>query len=418
MKINYFQQVPYRDLPADFEQRFESVVTTPYAGLVEPKKVQSAFRHALDECMFAARAGFDGLAITEHGQSAYDMAPNPDLLEAALAYATEVEGLETAIYPVGRSLGKSREPLRVAEEQAMLDCMSGGRLVCGFPVGLAYDANVNNGVPPAETRMRFDENLELVLKAWRAKEPFPWNGRFTQLAQVNIWPRPLQNPPPVWITGIGNPKTMEFVLQRNFGFNYFGWFGTKLTGKRIFDRFGEIAARLGKPVNPYQIGFMQTIAVAETDAQAEELYAPHAEYFFRKALGGIAMNRLALPGGIDIKGLEFIMRDPSDFGVYAKMKTITYKELIESGALVCGSANTVKEQLRTFVQDFGIGNLHAMLQFGSMPTELARENIERFAKTVMPDLKTVWKKEGHLHHWWPERLGGTPVASASTGARP
>ena len=127
MKITCILQVPYRHLPDDFEKRFESVVTTPYHGLVETEKVGEAYRDTLAEFMHAARAGFDGLAITEHGQSSYDMAPNPNLVEAALAYATEAEGIETAIYPVGRSLGKSREPLRVAEEYAMLDAISNGR---------------------------------------------------------------------------------------------------------------------------------------------------------------------------------------------------------------------------------------------------------------------------------------------------
>ncbi|WP_455286568.1 LLM class flavin-dependent oxidoreductase [Cupriavidus necator] len=413
MKINYFQQVPYRSLPDDFENRFESVVTTPYS-LTTPAGVRSAYRDALDEMLYAARAGFDGLAITEHGQSAYDMMPNPDLFEAALAYITEAEGIETAIYPIGRSLGKTREPLRVAEEQAMLDCMSGGRLVCGFPIGLAYDANVNNGVPPLETRPRFDENLELILRAWQEPKPFAWNGRFSQHAEVNIWPRPIQNRPhpPVWITAIGNPNTMKFIVDRDYGFNYFGWFGAKETGKRIFDRFREIEEQAGKTPNPYRVGFMQSIAVAETDVEAERLYAKHAEYFFRKALGGIGMHRLALPGGIDIRGLEFIFRDPKDFGMYERMRTATFKDLVASGALVCGSVSTVKAQLLDFAREFGIGNLHAMLQFGSMPKELAQYNIDMFARHVMPDLKKLWASDGYQHHWWPERLGGVPQQAA------
>lgn len=411
MKVSYFQQIPYRHLPADFEQNHESVCSTPYHGLVEPERVREAFRDALDEMMHAARAGFDGLAITEHGQSSYDMSPNPDLIESAVAYMTEVEGLETAIYPVGRSLGKCREPIRVAEEQAMLDQISGGRLVCGFPVGLAYDANINNGVPPAETRARFDENFELVLRAWTEPKPFAHNGKFSQHPMVNIWPRPYQEPhPPVWITGIGNPRTMEFVLKRDLGFNYFGWFGAKITGRRIFDRFGEIAAGLGLTRNPYQIGFMQTIAVAENEAQAEELYAEHAEYFFRKALGSIPLSRLALPGGIDIKGLEFIFRDPKDFGLYAKMRTTTWKELIEAGCVVAGSPKAVREQLEAMAREFGFGTLHAMLQFGSMPKSLTKYNIDLFAAEVMPHLKPIWNAEGHQHHWWPKRLGGSPRA--------
>jgi alkanesulfonate monooxygenase SsuD/methylene tetrahydromethanopterin reductase-like flavin-dependent oxidoreductase (luciferase family) len=413
MKVTYFQQVPYRHLPKDFEQRYESSVTTPYHGLVDPKLVVEAYSDALNECMHAARAGFDALAITEHGQSSYDMAPNPDLLEAALAYATEAEGLPTAIYPIGRSLGKTREPIRVAEEQAMLDCMSNGRLVCGFPVGLAYDANINNGVPPMETRARFDENLELILRAWTARQPFPFNGKFTKLGAVNIWPRPIQDPrPPVWITGIGNPKTMEFCLSRNFGFNYFGWFGAKLTGKRIFDRFGSIADQLGVESNPFQIGFMQAIAVAETDSLAEELYGEHIEYFFRKALGSIPLSRLVLPGGIDIRGMEFVLRDPSDFGLYTKMRTATFKELVEAGCVICGSPATVREQLTALARDFRIGNLHAMLQFGSMPSKLVKQNIDLFASAVLPALRPIWDGE-YDHYWWPERLGGkvTKVAS-------
>ena len=412
MKVTYFQQVPYRYLPSDFEDRYESVVTTPYFELTEPSKVAEAFRDALDECMVAARSGFDGITITEHSQSVYDMAPNPDLLQSALAYATEAEGIEVAIYPVGRSLGKSREPLRVAEEQAMLDCMSSGRLVCGFPVGLAYDANVNNGVPPAQTRERFDENLELVLRAWTEPDPFPFNGKFTKANHVNLWPRPIQAPhPPIWITGIGNPKTMEFCLSRNYGFNYFGWFGAKDTAPRILDRFGAVANSLGKTFNPYQIGFMQMIAVAETDAEAEELYAEHVEFFFRKALGSIPLHRLMLPGGIDIRGVEALIRDPSDFGMYTRMRTATFRELVDAGCVICGSHETVRDQLIELATTLGIGNLHAMLQFGSMPNNLARYNIELFARKVLPDLTPIFEGEFD-HHWWPERLGGKPLPAS------
>jgi alkanesulfonate monooxygenase SsuD/methylene tetrahydromethanopterin reductase-like flavin-dependent oxidoreductase (luciferase family) len=417
MKVTYFQQVPYRELPDDFEKRYaESVITTPYFELTEPVTVHDSFRQALDETMHAARAGFDAVAITEHGQSSYDMSPNPNILEAAVAYATEAEGLATGIYPLGRSLGKSREPLRAAEELAMLDAISGGRLISGFPVGLAYDANINNGVPPAETRLRFDENLELVLRAWRDPEVFAWNGRFHQHPAVNIWPRPIQQDPhpPVFITGIGNPRTMEFCLDRGFGFNYFGWFGAKVTGKRIFDRFWDAAERLGKDNNPHQMGFMQAICVADTDEQAEKLFARHAEYFYQKAIGSIPMERLALPGGIDIKGLEFIFRDPGDFGIYPKMREATFRELVDAGSVICGSPATVRDQITEFVREFRIGNLHAMLQFGSMPHELAKDNISLFGEAVLPHLRDIWSDEGYDHHWWPTALGGTPRPIPST----
>lgn len=410
MKVTYFQQVPYRHLPEDFENKHESVITTPYYDVTEPGKVVSAFRESLDEVMHAARAGFDGITITEHGQSSYDMAPNPNILEAAVAYATESEGIDTAIYPVGRSLGKTREPIRVAEELAMIDNMSSGRLVSGFPVGLAYDANINNSVPPAQTRQRFDENLELILKAWQEPEVFAFNGRHTQHSAVNIWPRPFQQPsPPVWITGIGNPRTMRMTLDRGFGFNYFGWFGLKVTGRRIFDRFWEQADEAGQEANPFRLGFMQTICVADTDEKAEKLFAEDAEYFFQKGLGSIPMERLALPGGIDIRGVEAIMRDPGDFGIYDRMRTATFRDLMEAGSVICGSPDTVAEELLAYAREYRIGNLHAMLQFGSMPHALAKDNIDLFAAEVMPRLQNLWTEEGYQHNWWPEALGGQPL---------
>lgn len=410
MKITLFEQAPYRYLPDDFEHQHESVCSTPYS-LVTSEGVYSSIRDFMDELMLGARSGFDAIAVTEHGQSSYDMMPNPDLIASALAYVTEAEGLEVAVYPMGRSLGKSREPVRVAEEYAMIDVISGGRLVAGITVGLSYDANINNGIPPVEVRPRFEENFELVQRAWREQEPFAWNGKYSQYPMVNIWPRPLQASPPVWLTGIGNPRTMQMCLERGHGFNYLSWFGAKLTGKRIFDRFWELADEVGVPRNPYRLGFLQTIAVSETDERAEQEYGRHLEYAFRKGLGSIPPEKLGLPGAIDIRGVQALLKDPGDFGLYYQMRTASFRELADAGVVVVGSPATVRDQLLEFCTDYGVGNLHAQLGFGSLPRELVMKNIQLFAEEVAPQLRELWKDSEHEHHWWPERLGGAPLQS-------
>ncbi|MET7289763.1 LLM class flavin-dependent oxidoreductase [Streptomyces sp. NPDC005573] len=410
MKVTLFEQAPYRSLPADFEEHHDSACTTPY-GLTDRAGVYSSVVDHIDELMTGARAGFDGISMTEHGQSSYDLSPNPNLVASALAYATETEKIDTAIFPMGRSLGKTREPVRVAEEYAMVDVISGGRLIAGFPVGLSYDASLNNGIPPMQVRGRFEENLELVLRAWRDRDPFAWNGRYGQFPQVNIWPRPLQEQPPVWITGIGNPRTMQLTLERGFGFNYFGFAGAKLTGKRIFDRFWELSDRLGLERNPYRMGFLQTIAVSETDAAAEKEYGRHVEYAYRKGLGAIPPEMLGLPGGVNIHGVKALLKDPGDFGMYATMRTARFRELADAGTVIIGSPATVRDQLVEYCTTYGIGNLHAMLGFGSMPKDLVQKNIHLFATEVLPHLRTLWQDKGHVHHWWPERLGGVPLAA-------
>ena len=87
-------------------------------------------------------------------------------------------------------------PIRVAAEYAMLDCISEGRLVAGYPVGLGGDFSYRYGMAPMEQRGRYCEAQDLITKAWTAKAQFAWNGKYSPLPMVNIWPQPLQKPRP------------------------------------------------------------------------------------------------------------------------------------------------------------------------------------------------------------------------------
>jgi len=412
MKISAFAQVAYRTWPADFERHHDSAVDVPWP-LADPREVRAAFRDYLDGLMLAARSGFDGLVFTEHAQSAYDMSPNPSLTGNALAYATESEGLEVAIYPAGRTLGKTREPIKVAEEYAVLDTVSGGRLMAGLPVGLPYDACMNNGIPPVELRARYDEHLDLLLRAWQEEKPFAWNGVFDQFSTVNIWPRPQQRPrPPVWLTGVGNPATMQMTLDRDFGFNYFSWLGLRTTGPRIFDRFWALVDKQGLPRNPYRVGLAIVVGVGRTDDEAARMFAPHVEYLFNKGPGAVRMEHQAIPGSIGLQGVQALMRDPGDFGLADRLRTIRFDELADMDAAIVGSPQTVLDRLVDIATRFRVGNLHVMLQFGSLPRSMAMDNIALFASDVLPTLRGLWRDEGWEHHWWPKRLGGRPQSAA------
>jgi alkanesulfonate monooxygenase SsuD/methylene tetrahydromethanopterin reductase-like flavin-dependent oxidoreductase (luciferase family) len=415
MKVTYTQQITYRDLPEDFSERFvESVVTNPYHELVDPERMRAAFRHALDEMMHAARAGFDAVAVTEHGSANYDVSPNPDLTAAAFAYATEVEGLDVGIHVIGRTLGKTREPLRVAEEYAVLDTISGGRLLAGFPVGLAYDANYNYGVPPVETRARYDENLRLVLKAWTEREPFAWNGRYAQYPGVNIWPRPQQTPhPPVSIATIGTPTTARFALERDLGFNLVAFQGDPMQiAKPVFDQFWELAPEVGADDNPYRATYAQFVALADSDAEAERLLAPHVEYSFANGIGHIPFYRLAMPGGIPPDGLRHLMAG----GPPPAPGRPRYRELVESGAVVAGGPDTVAERLEHLARTMRVGNLSLFMQLGSLPHELTTHAIDLFCDRVLPRLRPLWSEYDGANRWWPARLGGQPPSPRQLGA--
>ena len=116
---------------------------------------------------------------------------------------------------MGNSVALYNPPMRVAEEFAMLDCISGGRLVAGFPVGTPMDTVFCYGENPATLREKYREGVDLILEAWRSPEPFAFNGKYTQLRYVNTWPRPMQKPhPPVWIPGGGSVETWEWCAAQ------------------------------------------------------------------------------------------------------------------------------------------------------------------------------------------------------------
>jgi alkanesulfonate monooxygenase SsuD/methylene tetrahydromethanopterin reductase-like flavin-dependent oxidoreductase (luciferase family) len=413
MKVSVFQQAPYRFLPSGFEDLgIPSVVRTPYRQLVEAGVMFDSYRWFMDELLAGLRLGFDGVAVTEHGQASYDMVPNPNLPAAVLANAIRSERPEAALIVIGRSLGKTREPLRIAEEYAMLDVLSGGRLVAGLPVGLSYDANLNNGIPTVETRDRYREAVELMFRSWAADEPFTWNGRFSQYSLVNSWPRPLQQPrPPVWVPGSGSPGTMQWTLDQDFAFVYLGWFGATLSAQRIMDRFWDLVDHNGLPANSYRVGFVQNVVVSESDERAEVDYGRHVENGFRQGIGSLPGHYMGLPGYLDPRGLETLLRDPGDLGLAAELPHVTFGRLAEARSVIAGSPATVRDQILDMARRLRIGNLLVMLQMGGMPHDLTMKNMHLFADEVLPGLRPLWDDDGWENSWWPT---GLPAPAAAT----
>jgi alkanesulfonate monooxygenase SsuD/methylene tetrahydromethanopterin reductase-like flavin-dependent oxidoreductase (luciferase family) len=192
MKFEWFHLMPYRDLPEDFPEQHHSVWVDIPSSLMEPENIHHLYNDYLDELEFAAASGFDGICVNEHHSNGYGMMPSPNIMMATLARRTK----DVALIVLGNSIALYNPPVRVAEEFAMLDCISGGRLVAGFPVGSSSDDNWAYSMNPALIRRRYYEAEELILKAWTTPEPFSFNGEFTQMRYVNPTPRPIQKPHP------------------------------------------------------------------------------------------------------------------------------------------------------------------------------------------------------------------------------
>ena len=213
MKLLWFHLMPYPELPEDFADRARSVWVDIPSDLYDPQVMARAYADYLDQLEHADEAGFDGICVNEHHQNGYGLMPSPNLMAASLARRTS----RAAIVVLGNSLVLYNPPVRVAEELAMIDCLSNGRLVAGFPVGTPMDTAFCYGQNPATLRSKYHEAHDLVLRAWTEREPFTFNGEFTKLRYVNIWPRPLQQPhPPVWIPGGGSIETWGWTADMDW----------------------------------------------------------------------------------------------------------------------------------------------------------------------------------------------------------
>jgi alkanesulfonate monooxygenase SsuD/methylene tetrahydromethanopterin reductase-like flavin-dependent oxidoreductase (luciferase family) len=189
------------------------------------------------------------------------------------------------------------------------------------------------------------------------------------------------------------------------------YFGGK-SAENVMDRFWERAAAKGKDANPYRAAFLQIVGVAETDRKAEEEFGKHVEYFYHKLLHQ-PLGYIARPGNADYKSLLNVLMSGkqllqiSDFTT--DLKPLKAKDMIEKEFVVVGSPATVRDKLEAMAKRLNVGHLMVALQFGSMPHEQAKKNIELFAREVLPHLQATWEDKNWENHWWPKKLRHRPV---------
>ncbi len=412
MKHLWFHLMPYTELPDDFREQNPSVWVDIHSRLFDPERAHYMYNDFMDEMEFAAEVGFDAVCCNEHHSNGYGLMPSPNLIASALARRANPD---TALCVMGNSLALYNPPTRVAEEFAMIDCISGGRLIAGFPVGSPMDTCYAYGQNPSLLRERYLEAHDLVMRAWSEPDTFAFNGRFNQQRYVNIWPRPVQKPhPPVWIPGGGSVETWRWCAEMDYVYCYLSYFGYK-AGLQTMQGFWEEMKRLGKEPNPYRAGFLQFVGVAETEAEAYELYREPAEYFYGRCLH-IDPRFAAPPGytteatqraGIQSQVANAALKNRKALQVSKSARE--FDAILDNGYVIIGTPDQVAEKLRHVIRDLRFGQLMLLLQFGNMDKQLAKYNSQLYAEQVMPQLQDVWSE--WENHWWP-----TPMAAADRAA--
>jgi alkanesulfonate monooxygenase SsuD/methylene tetrahydromethanopterin reductase-like flavin-dependent oxidoreductase (luciferase family) len=272
MKVFVFDLLAY----GENLDRLKEGAELPYPLSKEHFKADVAVRtyaEHLDAWEEMDRLGYDGVGFNEHHCSPYGLMNSPNLMAAAAAQRTK--RMKLLIYG---NLLPLHEPLRLAEELAMLDCLSNGRLISGFARGLPREYQVHN-VPLSESRPRFEEAFEIVRRAW-TEDVFSFQGKFWSYKDVALWPRPVQRPhPEIWIPIVGSKESIEFAARHDIPITP-GLGGGGLRDD-IIAYYAKCLTRFGPRITPNHLSLGISAYVAESKAQAVKEMAPYHLYFNR-----------------------------------------------------------------------------------------------------------------------------------------
>ncbi|MBX5491875.1 MAG: LLM class flavin-dependent oxidoreductase [Chloroflexi bacterium] len=378
MQFYFFHLMPYPYLKPDYMETERSAWVTYSNRYYDPQVGHQLYNRYLDELEYADELGFDGICVNEHHQNAYGLMPSPNVMAAMLARRTQ----RAKIAILGNALPLRDHPLRVAEEVAMLDVVTGGRIISGFVRGIGCEYH-SFSMNPTHSRERFLEAHDLIIRAWTEPGPFEFYGKHYRFRYVNVWPRPLQQPhPPIWIPSQGSSETIEWAAERRYP--YLQTFNTLAALRKNLGAYREAAQRYGYEASPEQLGWAVPVYVAPTDEEARREAKPHIELFYNQLLRYPPEYGFP-PGYLTERSMVAVLQAK----VADRQGHRTFEQMNADGYIIAGSPETVRQRLTEAQKEIGYGLLVPFLQFGSLPADLTRRNTELFAREVMPALRPL-----------------------------
>ena len=379
MNLVLFHLMPYAELDIEAGRRHGTVWVHLPNRHFDPEKGHRLYNRYLDELEYGEALGFDAVSVNEHHQTAYGLMPSPIVTASALARKTS----RVRIAILGSALPLRSHPMTVAEEHAMIDVISGGRLVSGFVRGIGAEYHTF-GVNPTVSHERFHEAHDLIVRAWTEPGPFAFQGRHYNVQYVNLWPRPYQKPhPPIWIPSQGSKETIDWASHPERRYTYLQTFSPVKVVARYLKQYRATAQAYGYEAKDSQLGWAVPVYVSDTDEKARAEAKPHFEAF-RNVFVRMPLEMLLPPGYTSRESLKNVMKAKAQmFG------DVTIDQAIELGLFVCGSAVTVCKAFEAYWREMRFGNLLVMCQFGTLPADLTRRNMDAFARGVMPALRQL-----------------------------
>jgi alkanesulfonate monooxygenase SsuD/methylene tetrahydromethanopterin reductase-like flavin-dependent oxidoreductase (luciferase family) len=351
---------------------FYELSVPDFVGLSE----REAFRNSLEQIAAADQAGFDGVWLTEHHfHRHYSHLSAPDTMMAAIAQRTSRMriGHGVVLLPL-------RHPVMVAERIATLDILSDGRVDVGVGRGLSPLEYEVFGASIEDSRERVEEGLEILRRCW-APEPFSFEGRFWSFPEIDVVPKPVQQPhPPLWTAAV-TPDTFPLAAERGLGV-LAGPFKPLFMVAEDRDRFVARCQQLA--LDPRQLGFGMTLGVVVSDdhKRARQIAERHIRWFYEQLL------RLTAP----------VLERGGESYRYYREELATLRELTggapslealdAAGMVIAGHPEHAIERLQKLAAT-GLDHVLCAVQAGGVPHADALRTIELMGERVIPALRPV-----------------------------
>jgi alkanesulfonate monooxygenase SsuD/methylene tetrahydromethanopterin reductase-like flavin-dependent oxidoreductase (luciferase family) len=426
MHIVHFTERPHRGLSEEEIFRNGSYFGLPNSRF-EPKLASADYNNYFDEYEMAERLGFDGVALNEHHSNPFCMGSVLNIEAAILARITE----HVKIYMIGNPIPAHRNPMRLAEELAIIDLVSGGRLVAGWVRGSGPEQFANN-VNPAFNREIFQEAHDLIQRIWTEPGPWRYEGEHFHYRHVNPWVKPLQNPVPTIIPGVLSAETALWAADR--AYPYLGLGAALGPSAELWGLYADRAAELGYQAGPENFGWVIQVFVDETEERAQELGRNH---LYAGGNGNFAKAEYTLPAGYNSpEAIKRIASMPQggwlgisgdkaqDDGVkkavdlsgqYAKIEA-TYQRMQRDLMMIVGTPDQVTEKIKLALRVLRPGTLFLMGSQGNTSDVDRRRSLRLLGEEVLPELKHESKQLGLMSMF--ERTPGSVKLAPGEARKP
>jgi natural product biosynthesis luciferase-like monooxygenase protein len=331
------------------------------------KTAKEIYDQTLDIAQAAEELGFEAIWLAEHHFTEYGICASIPVLGAAIAMRTSRIRIGSGICVL-----PFHDPRRVAEDYAMLDVLSGGRLDFGMGRGYQPAEFAAMGANMDESRGRFEESVEIIDGLWN-NESFSYHGKYWNFDDLALHPRPIQQPIPMWAAAV-SPESFDNAADRNLKILSAPQITPLDRIRTDFNRYRERLGAAGHPDTGIEIPLQRVTYIGESEEEART--TPHDGYMWYQRMNA---ERMATKDSSGSASYEFYQR------AQEHLERAKYEEICASRSVLFDTAENISAEIQHLRDEIGLNYLICLINPGAMSNDVVIPSMERLAKDVMPN---------------------------------